>query len=876
MVGIQQEGLDLTTRRLLGKRLKCAVRAVAVALATGLAALAAIGQEPQVVPDGDILADISTTFITAYKPGAWVPIDVMIHNNKKDIRGHMEVTVFTPSGPASPVYRVPVDSAKGSRKRFRVYCRMVGATSLRVMVYDKGRPALDLPLSVDLQPLDERDRIGLILDDAPEDYAFIYTAIQRSAGNTGLHRHNLRTPDLPQLPDRPPCYEAYNLVVLGQIDPAQIGLRQRELLKRYVRQGGVLVICTGENAGRFRGTWVEELAGAGFGAQLTVDEQTLAAEVFAPDEQSGGRLGNSVLLTEITRGAVETECLGLGRVLAARRPLGSGYVVTLAVDAHGKALQNCDGYLRLWNDLSEHHGIRTSLDYASAASTASQTLPSATGVKVYPWTSVLAYLLLYFFVGIIANWLFWSWFKRREMAWVCLIFFSIGFTAYALIYGTAGRAKATEIAQLEVFRVPADGSTGERQSVIGLLSARTARYDFKLNHEYGLVSDSWNQTFSPFMSGRRGFLGQSDAFTFLYDSPPHIENLRVGASVMRVFEVASDFEPKGAVEGDLVWDDEGLHGTLSNQSGFALENPFLLIEGRRIGLPDGDTMHVDVSPERLAQPDYLFDTAQPGYFYYGYSQIDRNTLRQRFLDDLISRSEFEEAIDPQLGPFLCGWIAGPTPDVVRADEPMQQQISHALLVADIHVNRSKATQPARIALEMLANERSVAMREPWRTGLRQRMLEFYGAASSMVEAVLPPDWEGIQGGELVIEIWHFTNNNATVVFAPLDSTGNEVPPGNPGFRRMEAGQSDSEESGIFGPISNWRVVSTPDGNASVATFRFPDWKDYVDRERDWIKGSVRLVNPDGDNRQVYGSFLPQASLVVPRQAATDGDWHPWQ
>ena len=856
----------------LARRLR---RSIAVALVVWLATATGLAQEPQVLPEGEIFADISTTFITAYKPGAWVPIDVMVHNNKKDIQGHMDVTVVSLSGATSPVYRAPVDSPKGSRKRFRVYCRLLDASGIRVMVYDKGRPALDLPLSVRLLPLSERDRIGLILDDEPSDYGFIYTAIQQGTREAGLHRHELRTADLPRLPDRPQCFESYNLVVLGQVDPAQIGLRQRELLARYVRQGGVLVICTGENAGRFRGTWVEDLAGVAFGAQLTVDEQVLAAEVFDPDGRAGGRAGRDVLLTELTRGAADTKCLGRDRVLAARRALGSGYVVTLGVDAHGKALQACAGYLRLWNDLSEHHGSGTTLAYGAAATTAAQTLPSATGVKVYPWTSVLTYLLAYFFVGIVANWLFWSWFKRREMAWVCLVFFSIGFTAYALIYGTAGRAKATEIAQLEVLRVPVDGSTGEKHSIVGLLSARTARYNLSLTHEYGLVSDSWSQMFQPYMGGRRGFLGQSDAFNFVYDVPPRIEDLRVGASVMRVFEVASDFEPEGAVEGELVWDETGLHGTLTNRTGFTLERPFLLVEGRRIGLPEAETMNVDASPERLAQPFEMFDPSQNNYFYYGYSQIDENMLKQRFLEDLISRTDLEEAIDPQLGPFLCGWISGRTPDVVRTDEPMQRQISHALLVADVRVDRSKATQPAKIVLEVLENESSVALRDPWRTGLRQRMQNIYNQ-NTKIEAVLPPDWEGIQGAELVIEIWHFTDTNPAIVFAPLDAAGNEVPPGDPGFRRMEAGQTDRENLGTYGPLAEWRTVNTGDGTANVATFRYPDWKEYVDREKDWIEGTMRFVHPGDENRQVYGNYLPQAYLMVPRQATTDGDWHPWQ
>ncbi len=819
-------------------------------------------QEPQVVREGDIVADVSTTFITAYKPGNWVPIDVVLHNNKEDISGYLEVTVVGSSGTTSPIYRVPVESPKGSRKRFRVYSNLTDAQRISAMVYEKGRPALDLPIAVRLLPLDERDRIGLILDDEPADYGFLYTAVQRADREAGLHRHELRTEELPQLPDRPQCYDAYSLIVFGQIDPGQIGLRQRELMERYVRKGGVLVICTGENASRFRGTWVEDLSGVSMGAQLTVDEQTLAAEVFDNVDRTGGRAGRDILITELTRGSADTERLGRDRVLATRRPLGSGYVVTVAVDAHGKALQQCSGFLRLWSDLAAREGGGASLNYAKAANTASQTLPSATGVRVYPWSSVLIYLLAYFFIGIVGNWLFWNWMKRREMAWVCLVFFSLGFTAYALIYGTAGRAKATEIAELEVLHVPQDGGVGEKHSIVGLLSARTARYDLDLTHEYGMVSDSWSQSFQPFTRARRGLFSQSDAFTFTYDTPPRIENLRVGASVMRVFEVASDFEPEGGIDGDLVWDRDGIHGTLTNNTGYAIEDPFLILEGRRIALPQtGHALEVNVSVDRLEQRDFLFDANRPNY-YYGYSQIDQQTLQGQFFQDLIARPGFEDTVDPRLGPFLCAWIVGTTPDVIRTEEPMQRQIVRSLLVADIQLNQAQATLPAQVPLDILVNEMPSGSPAPYRMGLRQRMIDFQPSASNSVEAQLPHGWQNSHATELQFEIWIYTDAKATIQFAPVDASGNETPPGSPGFQQAKA--------------SEWQRVDTPDGTASVATFRFSNWKTFADPQNNWFKANIRFTSSENNNQQVYGSFLPLAYLTVPRQASTTGDWHPWQ
>ena len=146
-------------------------------------------------------------------------------------------------------------------------------------------------------------------------------------------------------------------------------------------------------------------------------------------------------------------------VLATIRPVGSGHVATIAVDAAGKALHGTAGFTALWRNLIELREEAAEPNYEFASWQAANTLPSATGIRVYPRSSVLMYLGLYFAVGIVGNWIFWSLLKRREMAWVCLVFVSFGFTAYALVYGTAGRAKATEISQLEVLRLPLEAFT---------------------------------------------------------------------------------------------------------------------------------------------------------------------------------------------------------------------------------------------------------------------------------------------------------------------------------------------------------------------------------------------------------------------------------
>lgn len=79
----------------------------------------AAGQESNVQ---DISIEIGTHYLTAYRDSSWVPIDVVVRNTRKDVTGHLAVRLSSGGRAQAPVYRIPVDSPRGSTKRFRVYC----------------------------------------------------------------------------------------------------------------------------------------------------------------------------------------------------------------------------------------------------------------------------------------------------------------------------------------------------------------------------------------------------------------------------------------------------------------------------------------------------------------------------------------------------------------------------------------------------------------------------------------------------------------------------------------------------------------------------------------------------------------------------------
>src|SRR5690606_16639170 len=115
---------------------------------------------------------------------------------------------------------------------------------------------------------------------------FLSTALY-GGKDVRFHRESLDTGRLAFLADNLACYTPFDLIVLGEIDPSRIGVEHRQLLTDYVRQGGTLVVWTGANSSRYRGSWLGELMGVELGDDALYNGEALAEAVFPPDLRAG-------------------------------------------------------------------------------------------------------------------------------------------------------------------------------------------------------------------------------------------------------------------------------------------------------------------------------------------------------------------------------------------------------------------------------------------------------------------------------------------------------------------------------------------------------------------------------------------------------------
>lgn len=644
--------------------------------------------------DDDITVDITVHFNTAYRENTWVPVDVSVTNDAFDVSGWIDVRVFDTMGELrSPVYRVPAESPKGSRKRFRAYCLLGYASRIEAQLYHKGRPATLFPAYYqNPQPIDPNGILALILTEEPSDFGFLYRLGGSGDTERRVHRENLNNERLDALADYPQCYRPFNVVVMGEIDPSRIAMRHRDLIRTYVETGGTLVVCTGADANLYRGSWVEELMGVSVGATSTVKETDLVRAAFGYDDPQTTKEWRECVFAELIPQSAAIKTIGNERVLAAVNQLGNGRAAAIAVDASSKVLQDFPAYLEFWKGLLAESPPSERLNLTAAVQKCAQMLPAMAGLEIASRVSVMVYLCSYLLIGIVANWVVCSLLKRREAFWVLLILFSFGFTGYAMVFGTVGLFSKTELEQIDVVFVPRNSAIAEVYSVVGILPGRTSYFSMELGGEDVLIRDPY--AVSDIRQGYRAH--KPRPFHFVEDTPAQAANLRAGSGEMRFILAESMVRAPGAgIVGSLIHDNAGIHGELENNTGLDLDDPVLLIDGAPLPVTDsGRRIQVSFSQDKLntLQPNQLYSLpaifSQMAAFpapqgFRGDSRFA--TFRMSFLVQLFTSRDNLNEIGAQTGPFFCAWTKTPIGAEPAVSKPAERHIRETLIIAEIEV-----------------------------------------------------------------------------------------------------------------------------------------------------------------------------------------------
>lgn len=814
--------------------------------------------------EGQILLDINVNYRLAYRDRTWVPVDVIASNTERDVAGRIELRTYTGDELQSPIYVLPAQSPKDSNKRFRFHCRLDNTTRIEAMLYHGNRPALVLPASIIVKPVNPEDLFGLVIDKEPADYGFLNMVFTSGEESTRFYREEVSQETIGLLADFPQCYDPYDVIIIGNIDPNRIGERHRALLERYVMDGGMLVVCAGSNAALLRGSWLEALAAIAVGPAELSNDADIAARVFAEPDRAGVRPERQGQFAQLTPAAPEVRVRGEQGVLATVRPIGNGYVAAIAVDAASRLLQDTVGYKRLWRELCGCRRYRGDLSYVSATQHYIERIPEGTGIRLFSRTAVLRYLGLYF-AAVIVNWILWNYLKRREISWIFLVVLSFGFTFYAVVYGTAGRAKSSRLNQIEFLRVGPHGGASQITSLVSLLSARSVNLEITLPNKYTLAEDlsAVNPMNIDYRSRR-----ERPPFYAVQSEQPKLERFLVGASELRMFALHSEIQAVGGIEGTLAIADGVIQGTLENRTGLKLRSASVYIDGARYPAqvtPEGISIDLAGFQGKAVTTDPPNQSRGRATRPYG-PLLTESAIHSECLDMLFQVDAFEKASGLQLSPLLVAEVEGSPLAPLLLDKAAESIVSTTYLIADIEVDAQGIRRT--VSQDLLAKIEGERLQVYAPLGSADWFTDTYevdppSASSVSVEIQLPFETSGATQGDIDITVSCSASSPVTCQFVPRGAQRNWP----------NAHRTHSQEP-TFGGAMGYSVRRPSEAVCVTSeSYRFSDWRQFQAPDTGMLAGTVYFSEPQGADSALRVSL--RAKLQTPLPFAGNEDWKPW-
>jgi hypothetical protein len=180
-------------------------------------------------------------FDKIYKIGSSTPFYFEIENKLKDINGELQVEMPNQNDSIT-IYAMNVSLPKNSSKKFIMNIPVnVFSTKLKVNLTEGKNTIAAENFRIDSGASAETYVVGILSDDF-DSMKYINKITMKNLNNFSTRNVRLDEGSLPESAD---ALEAFNIIVINNFDTSKLSSLQYEALKRWVSDGGVLIIGTG-------------------------------------------------------------------------------------------------------------------------------------------------------------------------------------------------------------------------------------------------------------------------------------------------------------------------------------------------------------------------------------------------------------------------------------------------------------------------------------------------------------------------------------------------------------------------------------------------------------------------------------------------------
>ncbi len=507
----------------------------------------------------------------------WVPLFVTVTNNGADFEGTVGVNVFL-SQTQYDRYEIPLTLAAGATKKVQLPIKpQLRQDMYAVELTQNGEIIAEERITAARLIAPETVTIGVLSDD-PQALTYLN---QRANNQDTLRGETWLTVPLTvdNFPDTADLLSCFSIIAVDGIDARTLSEEQQQAFKGWLHKGGYVFVSGGAKAAMgypFFSQWTDLTAG-----KITVAEDITPALTsyvsIAPKP-----VGESAWLNEMSASGALIKDGEKGLVKLTR--VTEGMIFTTAFDMGGKPLTGWTSMSAFWPRLlrqsipSQYQTMLNTLENSRyndpyRANELINALRITNSESALPVFLVLAlYLLVVGFGG----YLLLKKFDKREWMWGFVPAAAVVFAGLLMLM--SGRSDMNNPVALSSSRVLLGKDGAQVSTYIGVATPDSGELTVRTDQAMlpTVVSTEYGGYYYDDNSTDKLYRPQNLRQRYLYGSQPTVGFAAYDAWNAKMLQVESVEADVGGIDARLWMEEDGVHGSITNNSEFLLKDCIVL------------------------------------------------------------------------------------------------------------------------------------------------------------------------------------------------------------------------------------------------------------------------------------------------------------
>ncbi|MDP4178228.1 MAG: hypothetical protein Q8900_07835, partial [Bacillota bacterium] len=580
-----------------------------------ISAIVLFGVTPAALADSNdkINLKVDAGFDGQYKIGTEVPISIEIKNNLKDINGEIQIEVQTSSNGVSNdviLYSQKLNLANNAAKQLKMNVPIMKyITKIKINIVEGNKTVFSKEVPFPGGGNSDNLYIGVLSDDYG---SLSYINKAPNIQNASISCKNVKV-DIKSFPSDADVLKNFDVLVINNIDTSKFTKEQYTSLKKWVYNGGTLIIGTGPSYKKTLSIFQDDFLKGKIGELNQIS--TISLEKMVGDYNSNPM---KLDILDVKVDGSETSIQDNGKILVQKISRNKGTVAVASFDLgidpiHSWFLKDNFAQQMISLSMSENYsmtllakskggeadnyGITNALNY----------IPELPMPKGYYFIIIFSvYILL---VGLV-NYIVLKKLGKRELMWITVPVMSIIFSAIMFFSGVTTRISKPVANVLSIINVDSNGVSSNTYA--GILTPQNKNIN---------VGVSGNNIIKPLIFSGYGEDSSTISnnkhvdFKVMQDGKNNIEFYKSGIFTTRNIKLEDSNVTSGKLECKLNYAKGTYTGTVTNNLGYDLNDCYVLTPSDyfKIGnIKKDETKQINVNQQSSYQGQ-IYDFLQRVY-----------------------------------------------------------------------------------------------------------------------------------------------------------------------------------------------------------------------------------------------------------------------